>query len=56
MENNGITLKEAFGKDRFKVSWKRFKELDYVCSIDGRKSEKCQRLSKELGIDWIEEV
>ena len=49
-------LKDAVGgRENFKVSWKKFKELYHHCDLKGKEDDNCKRLQKELNIEWINE-
>ena len=55
-KDNSITLGELFEKKGItgiKMRWSDFKNLDKVCSVEGKESKNCKEKTKEYGIEWI---
>lgn len=54
-KDNQIKMSNVNAGVPFKISWKKFKDLDKVCSVEGKNSDSCKNKSKEYGIDWVDD-
>ena len=54
MEDTRIRVENINAGKGFKIKWTDFKKAHHTCDLEGKNSNSCKQMLKDLGIDLYE--